>query len=260
MLAAIDPGHNNSGVDTGASGNGLVEQDLTLNIAKKLKSLLLAKGIDVVMTREGDTVLADYSSATGSLQARCDIANEAKADIFVSIHINSGGGTGPEIYYYQPGDKAEILAKKIYPYLVNAGEWTPVRGIKSAHDYVLANTDMPAVLTQSGFIDNKADADKLKDEIILMKIAAAHAKGIYDYCDYFGLPYGEIVPSILIFGNKGHDVVKLQNILNSKGFDCGVADGVFGDITKKAVVSFQRKRNIAPDGVAGPLTWKELLK
>jgi len=136
-VVVLDPGHNSYGHDTGAEGNGLLEQDLTLYISKKLKPMLELNGFKVVVTRDGDLVtgLSSGYSLVQSLQARCDISNNINADIFVAIHINAGGGTGQEVLIYDTGGKAETLAKKVLPYLVNAGQWAN-RGVKIAHDYV----------------------------------------------------------------------------------------------------------------------------
>lgn len=184
MRICIDPGHNSFGVDTGAEGNGLREQDLTLDIAKRLKPLLEYNGFDVVMTREGDQVGGSFSGLTTELQARCDIANQANADLFVSIHINSGGGTGAEVYCV-PGGKAEDSANHMIYYLIQQCGWVN-RGVKNANYYVLVNTNMPAILTENGFIDNPSDAQKLANPSFRQIIARAHAKGIVDY---FGKEY-----------------------------------------------------------------------
>jgi len=84
----LDPGHGGS--DPGAVANGLKEKNLTLAIAKECASVLKASGVTVKMSRTGDTY--------PSLSARCQAANSWGADLFVSIHINAGGGTGFESF------------------------------------------------------------------------------------------------------------------------------------------------------------------
>ena len=85
---AIDPGHGGS--DSGAVGAFSKEKDITLAIAKKVASLLNAAGANVVMTRTTDVdVYAPYDGAVEELQARSNIGNAAKADVFISIHIDS---------------------------------------------------------------------------------------------------------------------------------------------------------------------------
>jgi len=185
MIACIDPGHNSNGADTGAQGCGLFEQDITLDIALRLKPLLEENGIQVVMTRTSDKVPGNYTNVTGSLQARCDISNNAKADLFVSIHCNAGGGTGSEVWVVSVGGRAEKAAKAVLARLVASYGWAN-RGVKTANDYVLKYTDAPAILTENGFIDTIEDAVKLSSPSFRQEIAVAHAKGI---CDYFGIQY-----------------------------------------------------------------------
>lgn len=184
----IDPGHNSSGADTGAQANGLREQDLTLNIARKLRDILQLNGFEVKLTREGDSV--GGSTVTESLKARCDIANAFGADLFISIHINAGGGTGTEVYAL-PGGRAVVAAQRLLDRLVYACGWAN-RGVKTDREfYVLVHTDMPAILTENGFIDS-GDSAKLADVKFLQVIAEAHAKGV---CDFFGVTFKQLAPA-----------------------------------------------------------------
>jgi len=186
-IICLDPGHNKTGPDAGAQGNGLFEQDLTLDIARRLRPLLQFNGFQVIMTRDGDFANGDNSSQNASLKTRCSIANVAKADLFISIHINAGGGTGSEVYAL-PGGKAEAVAGKVLKYLISACGWAN-RGVKTNRNfYVLAYTAMPAILSENGFIDNPNDAAKLKDPNFRQAIAVAHAQGI---CEFYGISYQE---------------------------------------------------------------------
>ena len=99
MLIVVDPGHNYNGVDTGAVGNGLREQDITFYIAEKLKPILERNGFSVIMTRNSLKKNVSNESVSASLARRSEIANRNGADLFVSIHCNAGGGTGVETYY-----------------------------------------------------------------------------------------------------------------------------------------------------------------
>src|SRR5690625_5241178 len=99
----IDPGHG--GDDSGETGNGLKEKDLTLDISKRIKNYLddHYTGHRIKMSRTGD--------ATVSLSERTNEANNWGADFFLSIHINSGGGTGYEDYIYNQLDDSSETAK-----------------------------------------------------------------------------------------------------------------------------------------------------
>ncbi len=110
MLIVIDPGHNYSGVDTGATGNGLREQDITYYIAEKLRPMLERNGFSVIMTRNSLKDNVSNESVSASLKRRSDIANNAGADLFVSIHCNAGGGTGTESYYCSGSGESKVFA------------------------------------------------------------------------------------------------------------------------------------------------------
>jgi N-acetylmuramoyl-L-alanine amidase len=182
----IDPGHNEIGADTGARYKDLAEEILTLKIAKLVKQGLEAQGnFTVIMTREGQTVSGPATTLLDSLRTRCKIANEANADLFMSIHINAGGGTGSEVLICGRGGKAEACAKILAPLIADAGGWAN-RGVKIQNDQVLRDTSMPAVLTENGFIDKDQDYQKLLKESTLKDIAAAHVLGI---CNYFGVKF-----------------------------------------------------------------------
>jgi len=210
MKVCEDPGHG--GYDPGACGNGLQEKDITLDIALRLRPLLIHNGIEVIMTREGDYAPGHLEhDLNGELYERVRIAENAKVDLFVSIHINSGGGTGEEVLISGTGGRAETAAKKVLPYLVQVGGWAN-RGVKTQNVLVLKETSMPAILTESGFIDNAADAAKLKDSNFRQALAVAHAKGI---CDYFGIQYKEGMSKVAAV-KADKDVYLSVRVLDSK--------------------------------------------
>jgi len=195
MKVCLDSAHCQFGADRGAQGSGLYEQDLTLDIVRRTK-VLLQPYMEVVLTRDGDLVsgLTAGYSLMQSLQTRCDIANQAKVDLFVSVHINATpGGTGAEVLIQGAGGDAEVAAKAMLPFLVNAGGWAN-RGVKVQNTWVLKQTNMPAILTESGFIDNVNDGAKLARSEFRQALALAHAKGI---CKYFGITYKEETKVVL---------------------------------------------------------------
>ena len=185
----IDPGHG--GNDAGAIGpTGVMEKNVTLKVALELRKLLEAEGAKVIMTRDTDkTVSAKGAKASDieELGARCDVANRAGADIFISIHADSftrpeaRGTTG---YYYSKSTtgRGQQLADCIRRNLVEQ-LGTPSRGTQPCNFYVVKNTDMPATLIELGFISNKEE-EKLLDSDDGVKRAA---QGIFDGIeDYFG--------------------------------------------------------------------------
>ncbi len=188
-IICIDAGHG--GGDAGAIGpTGVTEKSVTLRVALKLKELLEAEGAKVIMTRTTDRQVSwkgDKASAIEELQARCEVANKAKADIFISIHAdsftnpNARGSTG---YYYSKteGTKAKRLADAIRRGVCEQLK-TPSRGTQPCNFYVVHHTDMAATLIELAFISN-ADEEKLLDSDEGVEKAA---QGIFDGIeDYFG--------------------------------------------------------------------------
>ena len=163
MKIFINPGHG--GKDTGAVGNNLIERDVTLFIAQRVETYLQAVGYD--------TMLFQYDG----LQAICDAANNWNADLFVSIHCNAGGGFGTETYYIS--ERGKLIANAIQNQIVSSVA-TFNRGVKFDDEFfVLANTNMPAVLVECAFIDNPNDAKLLRERED--DFARAIARGISDY-------------------------------------------------------------------------------
>ena len=162
MRIFIDAGHNFSGADTGASGFGLKEQEITFEIANRLNELLKSSGHEANMSRNfmeenlGTTV-------SESLNKRCKMSNEWGADLFVSIHANAGGGKGTEVLIYSENSKSKEIAKSVLLRITSRLDMVN-RGIKTRGDLaVLKNTKAPAILIETGFIDSKEDAKKLRE-------------------------------------------------------------------------------------------------
>lgn len=172
----IDPGHG--GTDPGAVANGLQEKTVTLNIALQVRDILKASwNVDVRMSRTTDI--------TRSLTYRTDDANAWGATIFVSIHINAGGGTGFESYRYPNASATTVrLQNTVHPRVLSGMRTVASvtdRGQKSADLHVLRESAMPAVLTENLFIDTLANANLLKRADFLTATARGHAQGIASF-------------------------------------------------------------------------------
>ncbi|MGM9957042.1 MAG: N-acetylmuramoyl-L-alanine amidase [Peribacillus sp.] len=194
LTIIIDPGHG--GTDPGAVGNGLKEAELTLDISERAQKLFDKTPIQTIMTRTAKTssVTANDNKITTSqsLQKRMDFASANKKsddDVFVSVHINAGGGTGGETYYYSSYSRAavnpynadsKLLAQKIQARLIDYMDFKN-RGTKEANFYVLKYNSMPATLVEAGFIDNASDAAKLKQTYYKQQAAKAIYQGTLDY-------------------------------------------------------------------------------
>lgn len=177
----IDQGHNPSGVNSGAEGNGYREQDLVYEIGVLLSRELDDNGFETRLSRgASDTMLG--TSNTGSLAARVSAANSWGADYFISLHANASENTaasGSEAFVYRSGGRAEILALDI---LRGISEYTGLadRGVLARPSlYVLRKTRMPAVLVELGFITNARDAALMANEPQLF--ADGITRGVLDY-------------------------------------------------------------------------------
>lgn len=157
IIVCLDAGHG--GTDAGAVNGDRLEKNDNLRMALAVRDKLENAGserLTVLMTRTDDTFL--------ELQQRVDLANENGATLFVSLHRNSGGGKGVEVWTSSLKEKAECrLAQYIMDGLEQAGV-QKVRGVKHgtagnpAVSYtVVGRTEMPACLVELGFIDNDED-------------------------------------------------------------------------------------------------------
>ena len=201
-LVAIDPGHG--GADSGAAGTlppgtqtglparidpdgqtRIYEKDVTLDIAQRLNAYLQGRGFPTVMTRTTDLAGGDvpFSTVGADLRARVDIANNAGARLFVSIHENALSATaaGTETYhFYYSSPGARALAVLVHQQVL-AALGLPDRGVKTAGFYVLKNTRMPAILVEGAFMSNPSEALLLADPAVRQRLAEAIGTGVGQY-------------------------------------------------------------------------------
>jgi len=177
-LVVVDAGHG--GKDPGAMSPQrgdkprLIEKDLTLDIAFRLKRLLEGAGYKVLMTRTDDTYVP--------LPERVAIANGAQADAFVSVHLNSypqpGGQWGTEVYYWTP--QSYPLAESIYRHLL-ALLGRKGNGIRRRQLYVVRHTTMPSVLVEPCYLNHPEEEELLRSEDFRERIALAICRGILEF-------------------------------------------------------------------------------
>jgi N-acetylmuramoyl-L-alanine amidase len=177
----LDAGHGGS--DSGAvgysNGNVVLEKNLTLEITYKVKEILENAGYTVSMTRTGDTL--------PSLVERPTQANAENAAVFVSIHINSVdnalNANGTEVYYADSnngnayGTTSEKLATNILNRMLYYMGSTN-RGVKTAEHAVTKRCEMPAALTEVGFITNPTEVYNMTTDEYQYKAAQGIAEGI----------------------------------------------------------------------------------
>ena len=214
---ALDPGHGGGSLGT-HTPQGLMEKDLTLDIAGRLRKLLEADGFAVVMTRRADRDV--------SLAERGTLANQQGADVFVSIHVNwieNRESHGVETYFlgatqdpflsrlaaaenrdsgYSMADMrslldriyadvrrdnsrklAELVQSSLYHSLRRVNPGLDDRGVKAAPFIVLLTTEMPAILAEVSCLSNDKEADLLSRPLYRQYIAEALAAGVRSYAD-----------------------------------------------------------------------------
>ena len=197
-VVVIDPGHG--GQDSGTMKAGLVEKELTLDVAHRVERLLQLRGLATLLTRSDDSYV--------SLQDRAAAANGQQECVFVSIHFDEAGrsaATGIETYYAAhpvsfpervaswlpflqrtssepPNVESQALAAFIQEALV-AHTQAVNRGTRPQQFFVIANVRHPAVLVEGGFLTNKDDVNKLANGDYREQIAAAISEGILRYRD-----------------------------------------------------------------------------
>ncbi|MBE6973170.1 MAG: N-acetylmuramoyl-L-alanine amidase [Ruminococcaceae bacterium] len=166
-VVTVDPGHGGS--DPGCGEEGALEKDIVLPISLMLRDMLEEAGITVIMTRQQDEHI--------SLDDRAEIANNAGSDLFVSIHCNSyeGEARGMDVYYHK-SEPAKELAQAVLDQAAALGIRT--REVQKNNYQVLWDTDMPAVLVETGFLTNPEECALLQQEEYQEKIAQAAALAV----------------------------------------------------------------------------------
>ena len=198
QTVVLDPGHG--GYDRGQVSRFGYEKDFALDVARKLRPLLQAKGLRVIMTREGDYFVP--------LEVRAQIANAAHDSIFVSIHFNATNddpnATGFEIFSFTPIGAPSTSDSAVAPSALSTQPGSTVdaqsmalsaciyhsllghlpeydRGIKRARFVVLRLTKVPAVLIEGGFLTEQGECKLIAQKDWRAKLAHAISVGIESY-------------------------------------------------------------------------------
>jgi len=198
QTVVLDPGHG--GYDRGQVSRFGYEKDFALDVARKLRPWLQAKGLRVIMTREGDYFVP--------LEVRAQIANAARDSIFVSIHFNATNddpnATGFEIFSFTPRGAPSTSDSAVAPSALSTQPGTTVdaqsmalsaciyhsllghlpefdRGIKRARFAVLRLAKVPAVLIEGGFLTEKGECKLIAQKDWRTRLAHAIGVGIESY-------------------------------------------------------------------------------
>jgi N-acetylmuramoyl-L-alanine amidase len=170
----LDAGHG--GKDQGCAYGEVLEKDINLEIVLLLRQRLEDAGFTVIMTRDDDTFVY--------LNRRVEAAENADADAFVSIHVDSytddESVQGLTVHYETGADGGMEFADSIHSALSEAGI-TKVRSLMESDLYVLRNTTMPATLVEVGFLTNSTDRTNLLSETFQEELADSICSGIIAY-------------------------------------------------------------------------------
>ena len=167
----IDPGHG--GEDGGAGDNGVLEKDVNLSIALKLRDMLRACGINTVMTRDRDISIYDSSASS-------------KNNILISIHQNKfteSKYSGAQIFYSSNDPESAQLAEKVRGSIVGLLQPDNKRELKKGADgaYILKKAEIPAIIAECGFLSNPEEAKLLSDDSYRQKMAFAIFCGVLEH-------------------------------------------------------------------------------
>ena len=172
----IDPGHG--GPDPGAVGiNGLRETDVVLDVSLQVAQLLQAKGVEVLLTRTSEVDV--------DLPPRVALANNNRADLFLSIHANALSMSRPDVngietFYFQDG-RSRRLAEAVQTQMLRVAPGSPDRGARPGRFFVIRRTVMPSALAEMGFVTGELDSPRLADPAFRQRMAVAIATGLLNY-------------------------------------------------------------------------------
>lgn len=257
-MAKVYIGVGHGGSDPGAVANGLKEKDLNLVVATYCTNYLKARGVSVKQSRTNDNEVW--------LEQRIKDANAFSATIALDIHHNAGGGDGAEVYHTKYFGKGHTLAKNILAEMEKIGQnsrGTKVKINNKGYDSFgfIRQTNMPAVLVECAFVDNKTDVqivDTAKEQKAMGESVAKgilKTLGIKDAIVPKKMTYSGKFPTLPVKGyfckgDEGTQVRRLQSFLKWYGYKLDV-DGDYGDKTQKAVKKFQKAEGLTVDGLFG---------
>lgn len=184
-VIVVDPGHG--GCDPGASRGTYIEKEITLAVSQQLASQLTEAGAVVILLRneDRDLVAEGFSGSIAArkredLKSRVKKANEAGADLYVSIHTNADPSprwSGAQVFYNKESKISKLSAVCIQDEMTKQLGNTKRKAAPGDY-YILRNTEMPAVIVEAGFISNPEEGGLLVTPAYQNKLAAAVFSGI----------------------------------------------------------------------------------
>ena len=179
----IDPGHG--GADPGTIYKDIYEKDINLEICLKLQKVLEKEGAIVYLTRYGDYDLSNnsYARKKSDLNNRAKIINESKADIYISIHLNSISSStwrGAQVFYDDINEKNIEIANLFQEQLKNDLKTT--RKVKEISTMLMnRKITVPGILIEAGFLSNPNDRYLLRQDDYQYKLCESIKQGLIKY-------------------------------------------------------------------------------
>lgn len=256
MIIGVDKGHSVWKKSPCGAIGLLNESKENRPVGDKVILKLRALGHTVI-----DCSCDSANSVDEQLAAIVKKANSQKLDLFLSLHLNAGGGTGAEIYTTNTSGAKQQAKKLIDTYCNRTGFKN--RGHKCKELYVLRHTIAPAMLIEMAFVDVESDFKKWND-LGYELIADAIVEGITgqvvqkkpqnkEECKVYELVKNKAV----VRGSTGSHVYLMQSMLKVKGMYEGVIDGKAEGMTEKAIINYNTKYGLS-NGKAdsfGPKCW-----
>ncbi|MDR3051297.1 MAG: N-acetylmuramoyl-L-alanine amidase [Oscillospiraceae bacterium] len=183
-VVAVDAGHG--GYDGGAVGGAtrVLEKDLNLDVALRLRDLLTAQGAQVLLTRDGDYALCDEDplirKKLQDMQRRAALVASGGAELLLSIHMNEYADrrqSGPQVFHRPRCPAGRLLAETLQQCMNDTLQPSRARTVQ-AGDYYVLTLGLPAALVECGFLSNRAEEALLQSADYRQRIAQSVCEGV----------------------------------------------------------------------------------
>lgn len=269
MIIGIDKGHSTWDKSPCGAVGLLNESKENRQVGDKVIQKLRALGHTVI-----DCSCNSASSVNEQLAVIVEKANSQKLDLFLSLHLNAGGGTGAEVYTTNTSGAKQEAKKLIDTYCNRTGFRN--RGHKFSEFYVLRHTNAPAMLLEMCFVDTEDDFKKWNN-LGGETIANVIIEGITGQVQSENKPVEsepkieeeskllkECKKHVLNYGDSGTFVFLAQSAMKARGLYNGPIDGSYGPAKGngsfyQAVINLNAKLGFKNDSNLGPACWEYIL-
>jgi TonB family protein len=249
ITVVIDAGHGGI-YPGGASSGGIKEKDINLLLSKKISELASLYNINVILTRSSDATVGNVVDLKSDLLNRVKIINEARADLFISIHTNSGmqsttSTSGFEAYISKKKNdqQSRLLAstiltglKSIYPVLETIQQ-------REVGVTVLDQAICPSVLLECGYITTPADLAFITNPANQEKVARKILEGIVQYSN------AQTVTAASLIISEGAQKERVANIAPADQIEIKATEVVEVKLFETDTISAEELSRLNPDDI-----------